>query len=58
MLEKIRADAEARDKAYADKLREGEEGEIECGCCFSTYPFVSLYHNFHDVVLTGCFRAK
>lgn len=55
LLAKLEADAVDKDAALAEKLNEKEYEEtgdgIECGCCFSTYPFVSqtmsmFYYSF------------
>ena len=44
VVAKAQEDAEHADAALAEKLNEQEYEEsgdgIECGCCFSTYPFV------------------
>ncbi|VDC06967.1 unnamed protein product [Peniophora sp. CBMAI 1063] len=40
LQEKRRRDAEQQDAVLAQQLLEGEEtADIECGCCFDTYPF-------------------
>ena len=45
LLMKLQEDVDMTDAQVADKMNEQEYGEsgdgIECGCCFSTYPFVS-----------------
>lgn len=47
MVEKLYENAIHEDEALAEKLNEQEYEQtgdgIECGCCFSTYPFVSAY---------------
>ena len=52
LQEKRRRDAEGRDAALAQQMVQGEEtADIECGCCFDTYPFVRLPPPFIDLKL-------
>lgn len=47
LLLKLQGDATANDVQVAEEMNEQEYEEcgdgIECGCCFSTYPFVGLF---------------
>ena len=42
-----------KDEKVAEQLIEEEGTGVECGCCFSSYPFASCFHNWHNMLLTN-----
>jgi TRIAD3 protein (E3 ubiquitin-protein ligase RNF216) len=65
LLLKLQGDVALNDSQVAEEMNEQEYEDcgdgIECGCCFSTYPFVCLSssihcHNSTDTVMV--FRTK